>query len=435
MVGENGGGAFVLLYVLLALIVGLPLLIGELLLGKSQRRSVVASLKNIVLFDSGAKNRVDSKNFYKIGVACVLVTLVVLSYYAVVSGWVLHFLMRFLSEFFTSIFSKIFGQSYIPSDVSFARLMSNGPLQIGLASVHILLASIIVLKGIEEGLERTVAIVMPVFVILLFLLGIQAVSLPSFTEAMRFFFYPDFSRLTSSSVIHAIGHLCFTMSVGFGVMVTFGSHLADRVFIPAVGFRVMIVDTLLSIFSGVMVFAIALSASNVPLTDPGLLFSALPQFMLKFPGGIFFGVAFFLCFYLAALSASIGLLEVIVSNLAEIKGWSRPKATLVAGSSILGISIFPAVSSTILLHVRPLGKGLLEFLDAILINWCLPILAVAVGWILVNRINSQKLKEYFIEETHPDSILLFPYWTMALKWMVPIVLIFALFLQFVGMTA
>jgi len=427
IVGDNGGGAFVLLYVLLCFVIGLPILIGELMLGKIQRKSVVQALKSLSANPSGgsssAGNRIGS-NLQWIGYLGLTLSLVVLSYYAVISGWVLHFLMQFLMEFA--------GFSSDPGSISLSQLLNSGPLQVGLASVHLLVTMIIVMKGFTEGLERTVAVVMPIFAVLLFILFAQALSLPGVPQALRFLFYPDFSQLKSGALLHALGHVCFTLSVGFGVMVTFGSHLSNEVHVPGAAFRVMVVDTCLSLLSGLLVFSVALSASEVPISDPGLLFEALPRFIIGLKGGALFGIAFFLCLYLAALAASIGLLEGIVANMIEARVGSRKSSAWLVGIIALIISIFPAISSNWLQDMKLFGKGILEFLDSFLINWYLPPVAIALAYVLVRRVNAMDIRQHFLQDDQPDTQTLYPYWQMILRYVAPAVMVIAVLLQVYG---
>jgi neurotransmitter:Na+ symporter, NSS family len=414
--GENGGGAFVLLYVFLALLIGLPLLVGELMLGKSSKQSVLTATSQLIYKEG--------RPFRWIGRFSVALTLVVLSYYAVISGWVLHFLTQFT-------------MSFIADDMelkgSLALLQSNGLLQIGLASVHILLAVVVVIRGVQEGLERWIGAMMPAFGILLALLMIKSLALPSSAEAMRFLFYPDFSRLNWSSLVHAIGHVLFTLSVGFGTMVTFGSYLKDSDHIPTAGFRVTLVDTFLSLIAGLLIFPIVLSASNIPMTDPGLLFEALPRFLLQMKGGLLFGLAFFLCLYLAALGASIGLLEVIVSNWVDRLKMKRSTAGWLSGALALGIAIVPATSGSLLKNFRAGDKGLLENLDSILINWCLPLIALGMSFAIAWGMRAKDKERLFVDLNKIESSILFPHWTVVIKWVVPITIVAALLLQMIGL--
>jgi NSS family neurotransmitter:Na+ symporter len=416
VVGENGGGAFVLLYVLLALLIGLPLLVGELMLGKSTRQSVLTATSQLVYKEG--------RPFRWVGRFSLALTLVVLSYYAVISGWVLHFLTQFLMSF-------VAGDLELKG--SLALLQSNGLLQVGLASVHLLFTVVVVIRGVQDGLERWIGAMMPAFAILLALLMIKSLALPSSAEALRFLFYPDFSRLNWASLIHAIGHVLFTLSVGFGTMVTFGSYLKDSDHIPTAGFRVTLVDTFLSLIVGLLIFPIALSASNIPMTDPGLLFEALPRFLLQMKGGLLFGLAFFLCLYLAALGASIGLLEVIVSNWVDRLKMKRSSAGWISGLLALAIAVIPAISGSILKGFRVGGKGLLENLDSVLINWFLPLIALGMSFAIAWGMKTKEKQRLFVDLNKIESAILFPHWSTVIKWVVPITIASALILQVIGL--
>jgi NSS family neurotransmitter:Na+ symporter len=417
VVGENGGGAFVLLYVMFALLIGLPLLIGELMLGKSTHKSILAATHTLISDHS--------KKFIWIGRLSVFTSLVVLSYYAVISGWVLHFSTQFLVG--------LANPEMLMQKGRLDHLMSNGWLQMGLASVHLLLAIVVVIKGVQEGLERWIGAMMPVFSVLLLLLVIKSLSLDSSVQALRFLLYPDFSKLQLSSPLHAIGHVCFTLSVGFGTMVTFGSYLRDGDHIPTAGFRVTLIDTLLSLIAGLLLFPIVLQASNIPLTDPGLLFEALPRFLLQMPGGVAFGFAFFVCLYLAALGASIGLLEVIVSNVVDRTKISRVAATWSSGLAALLLGVVPALSSSTFKSVRFEGKSLLEILDSFLINVLLPLIALGIAWAVRKGLRPNEQKKLFVDTDKIESVALYPHWEMVMKWVIPMMIGFAFFLQILAL--
>ncbi len=420
VVGENGGGAFVLLYVFVALTVGLPFLIAELSLGKATQQSVLMATQKL------GKNT-GHRAFAWAGRFSVLLSLVVFSYYAVISGWVLHFLIRFLVEVLS------FGASGA-SVGSLDLLMRNGLLQWALASVHVLLTITVVAKGVQEGLEKWISYMMPLFLSLVLILVIRSTSLPSAPEVLRFLFYPDFSKLTFSSLIHAIGHIFFTLSVGFGTMVTFGSYMKDEDHIPTAGFRVTLVDTGISLVAVMLVFPIAFQASNVPLTDPALLFETLPRFFTDFRGGNLFGFMFFACLYMAALNASIGLMETIVSNLVDAKKrkMGRYRASWLAGAVALALAILPAFSSSLFSGVHVRGKGLMEVMDSVLINWILPIIALGLS-VSINWGMSEKEKAaQFIARDRFVSYSMYPHWRWALKWFAPGLIILGILLQIVG---
>lgn len=421
VVGENGGGAFVLLYVLMALVVGLPLLIAELSLGKSTRQSVMMATQQIA-------KRSGQRSFAWAGRFSVLLSLVVFSYYAVISGWVLHFLSRFLMEL-------VMFTDPQASATPLALLMKNGSLQWALASVHVLLTIIVVAKGVQEGLEKWISYMMPLFISLVLILVIRSTSLPSAPEVLRFLFYPDFSKLTYSSIIHAIGHIFFTLSVGFGTMVTFGSYMRDEDHIPTAGFLVTLVDTGISLVAVLLVFPIAFQASDVPLTDPALLFETLPRFFMDFRGGAFFGLLFFLCLYMAALNASIGLMETIVSNLVDVqkKRLNRTRATWLAGGVALALATLPSFSSSLFRGVHGRDLGLMETMDSVLINWILPVIALGLAVSISLGMSEREKEAQFIDRNRFVSYSMYPHWKWALKWFAPGFILLGLFLQVLGL--
>jgi NSS family neurotransmitter:Na+ symporter len=419
VVGENGGGAFVLLYILLALTVGLPLLIGELMLGKQTGQSILSVTNKL---NSLSVTRI----FRSIGFLSLLLSLVVLSYYAVISGWVLHFLMQF--------FFGIFRREGVSNDM-LSSLMANGLLQVGLTSIHLLVSLLVIAKGVQQGLEKWIGTMMPLFAFLLLMLMFRSLSLPTGTDALRFIFYPDFSKLTYTSLLSALGHVLFTLSVGFGTMVTFGSYLREDEHVPTAGFRVTLADSFISLLAGLLIFPIFLNASDVPLIDPALLFDSLPRFLAQIPGGTLFGLAFFLCLYTAALGASIGLFEGIVSNLIDQKkGFTRTRASWLTGLIALLFATLPALSSSSLREVRFAGKTILESLDILLINWILPIAALGIAWVMQKSLSKENQAHEFLAANHINSSALYSHWRFAIKYFVPFVILLAFALQLFQLT-
>jgi NSS family neurotransmitter:Na+ symporter len=417
IVAENGGGAFVLLYLVLALSVGLPLLIGELIIGKITRKSILSVTKSY---------KGEGRKIFKwVSYISVILSFVILSYYAVVSGWVLHFVVQFTFLLFRS--------SPIESSDFLMALMSNGILQVALASVHLILAWLIVTKGVQEGLEKWIGGMMPLFVFLLVILIFKSLSLDTSMDALRFIFYPDFSKLNFSSLISALGHVFFTLSVGMGTMVTFGSYLNEAEHVPMAGFRVTLADTLISILAGLLVFPIVLHATKARLSDPTLLFEALPHLLTQSRTGNLFGLAFFICLYIAALGASIGLFEVIVSNVVDTKKLTRDKASLYTGGGALMLATLPAFSSNLLSQIKIGDKGVLEILDVGLITWILPLVAMGMSWVLHLAISEEQKAREFLGPENINSTSLYPHWKFALKYFIPAIITCGFLLQLIGL--
>lgn len=432
VVAENGGGAFVLLYLFLAFLIGMPFLISELVLGKLSRSSVSTAMLKL------AGERYSVRDFRKheemprlvhftlrhLGQFSLFITVVVLAYYAVISGWVLHFFMNLLIS--------LPNPTQFQPDSALKTLLNNGWLQFLLTSVHLLVVGVIVAKDLEEGLERWLGYCMPVFGILLLTLALESLSLESATEALRFLFYPDFSKLTANSLGQALGHVLFTLSVGFGLMVTFGSYLREKTYLPVAGFRVVLLDAVISLGAGAMIFPLVLY-SGTKMAGPELLFQAVPGLIKELPGGPWFGMGFFLCLYLAALGASIGLLETVVANLRELRRVPRPAGAFFATGLCLVAALMPALSSSLLANVRVGNKGLLELLDAALINWFLPIAALLTSQAVCWLVKKEAMATEFETADSPASAKLFSHWFFVLKYVSVPVVCLALFLQLLGL--
>lgn len=425
IVAENGGGAFVLLYAFLVFLIGMPFLLSELVLGSSTRSGVLRAIQSTVAEKVASGKQAQPVPWKLVGLACSILCLIILSYYAVISGWVLHYLSQF-------VFGLLDSQNFQPQD-QLQVLFDNGWLQILLTSVHLLLVVVIVGKDVEEGIEKAVGYMMPVFIVLLSVLFFKVLSLPKSTEAIRFFLYPNFSALNLSSLGQAIGHVFFTLSVGFGTMVTFGSYLEERVYLPLAGFRVATIDSFLSLFAGLLIFPLVMSTGFL---DPGpdLLFRSVPVLMSRVSGGHLFGLGFFLCLYLAALGASIGLLETIVSNLIESFRIKRRAACLWAGGLSFLISIVPALSTSVFGDLSLGGQGLLEFLDGVLIHWALPLTALLLAQFVLWNVPENKIKEIFSadEQLQVSALKMYAHWRFAIKWISLPLIVFALGLQIVS---
>lgn len=420
IVGENGGGAFLLLYVFLALTVGLSLLIAELMIGRFTGSSILAASREAAAFRG-------RKVLSYFGWFSLCITTVTLSYYSVISGWVLHYITQFLMSLFQQ------DPSFYLKTISVSVLLHNSWLQFLLASVHLLVAVVIVVKGLGDGVEKRISSLLPIFGLLVVFLLIGSLSLDSTKHVLRFLFYPDFSKLNWSSLGHAVGHVFFTLSLGFGTMVTFGSYLGKDEHLPSLGLRVTIVDTLISIISVLLIFPIAFSTGRQIATDPSLLFDVLPAFLSSIKGGIIFGLAFFLFLWLAALNASIGLLETITANLSEKRpDMKRPVAAGATAVLILLMTVFPAFSATFFKNIKILGRSVIEFFDSTLINVLLPIGVLGILIIFACLLNSNERKKLFVNPDMPTSVVMYSHWLFFLRWIVPVVVVLGLFLLLVA---
>lgn len=419
--GENGGGAFILLYLLLAFTVGLSILIAELMLGKKSEASLLKITQRVSL--------THQKPYFWISRLTLLITLVILSYYSVISGWVLHYITQFVVGLFREDTAK-----YI-SALNMKVLIDNGWLQFALASVHLIIAGLIVGQRMTNRFEKILTTtIIPIFIILFGLLLVRSLSLESTPEVLRFIFYPDFSKLNLRSLGHAMGHVFFTLSIGMGALVTFGSFFKDNDHLPKVGFRVMMVDVLISLFSVLLVFPIAFSLGEKPLTDPSLLFESLPRLFMKFQFGLIFGLVFFLCLWAAALNASVGLLETLAANYSEryLKSDRKSSIWLIV-LVVLGVTLIPAFSGSALKNIKLFQQTLLENMDSFLINYLLPLSGLGMIFLFFKALAHADQKEMFLNEKSESSYALINYWQFILKYAAPFLIILGVILQIIAL--
>jgi neurotransmitter:Na+ symporter, NSS family len=417
---ENGGGAFVLLYIAFVLLMGLPILIGELMLGKITRRGSVAAFRVLESDDDLGDG---TKGTYGAGVLAALSCLLVVSYYAVVSGWVLHFLTQFA---FGGILAS--GENV---DGSLRVLKDSGFLQMALASVHILLSLVIVVKGVQEGIEKWVGNIMPIFVVLLGILVVKSLATGQAIEALRFQFYPDFTKLTWYSPLQALGHVFFSLSVGMGTMVAFGSYLKPETHIPSAGFRVTTLDTIISLFAGLLIFPTILGMS-LGGSGPELLFRALPRLLQGIDSGWFFGVAFFICLYLGALGASIGLLEALVANVTEVLRVSREKAGWIVGIVTVACAAVPSFSSSTFRTITFRGHSLFSLWDSVVVNVLLPVGVLAFCLALSKKLKAKPAINEFVNDDSLVTQTLYSHWRLIVRVIAPLVISISLAMAFVA---
>jgi NSS family neurotransmitter:Na+ symporter len=416
VMGENGGGAFFLFYILLAFLIGMPLLIAELMLG---RHSGPSPLK--------ITNEISKKTklpFVVFGVLSIVLCLVVLSYYSVISGWVLHFLARFVA-------SSVRSQD-VP--LSFAVLLDNSWLQVLLTSVHLVLIVTVVSVGVQEGLEKWIRGIVPLFLIFVLVLMSQTLTLPTTIEVMRFLFYPDFSKMSWNTMGRALAHVFFTMSVGFGLIVSFGAYLKPDEHIPTVGFRMTMIDIFVSILALLFVFPVAFQANAqvISTTNPILMFEVIPQFFQNMKAGTAYGIIFFLCLYLASLNASLALTESLISNVQSMRPqYSRKKSVWILVSAIFVLTCLWVLIPSIA-HPDS-GPMVLELLDNVAVNWILPV--VALGLLLCFHVatSSQEKRDMFVDRSRFVSVIMESHWFFVVKWLAPALIVIALFLQIIGL--
>lgn len=412
---EYGGGAFIFLYILMAFFVGIPLMISEISLGKYIYKRGL-TLDELV-----------SQSDFKFAFVLkplmwlpYLISFVVLSYYCVLSGWTLHLLVQTLLTFFSS--QAFFGEAV------FVSLKANTFLQISLSSVHLILVLFIATKGLKVGIEKWLSFVMPFFVCFLVYISFKIINQTDLFESVRYMIYPNFHKLSFKSFSYALGHVLFTMSLGFAAVVTLGAYLPKYSSSGTAGVRIAVIDTLVSICIGVVIFPV-ISLTHYEGAMSEALFRAVPSFIRLESLSPFFALGFYICIFIASINASIGLVETILYKTNDSLKWSR-------GKSSVYLYILTLLSSGLIIFLNTsdtgvyLGRSFLEQIDDVVINIILPISAIVLTIVTLKCVEGDFLKAEFDVDEKIENAKIYKSWRVFLYFIMPAVYVVCLLLRF-----
>ena len=387
--GENGGSAFVIIYLVCAFAIGLPLLVSELAIGRLGRRNPPDSYRAIAL-RSGR-----SPAWSGVGVVAIACVFAVLSFYTVLSGWTFDYFVR-------GVTGRFEGLDAATSTEMFAGLMSNPSRLLFWHTVVNLLVVVIISRGVQEGVERAAKILMPVlFGAMLVMVVYSAVS-GDMAAATAFLLEPDFNAVTPKTVMIAAGQAFFSVGVAMATMITFGSYLPDHVSIPKSAVIIILADTGVAVLAGLIIFPLVFAYGLAPSEGAGLVFQTLPIAFGQMPGGLVFGAVFFLLLMVAALSSCLGGAEAVVAWIAETWNVSRKKGALLFVGTIWLIGIATIMSLGDWSDFYPLGFipalaeetifDVLEWLAAnILLLIGATLTSVLVGWLVPKKLKLEGL--------------------------------------------
>ncbi len=329
IMGENGGAAFILIYVICIVLIGTPVFLAELVIGRKTQLNPV-----------GAFRALRAGRFWPlVGGMGVLAGALLLSFYSVIAGWVMAYALE-------SPLGMISGLATPEAaDIHFTALSSSAVQSIGFHGLFMVLTMVIVARGVRGGIERASKIMMPILLGLLVILIVRGLFLAGSGAGISFMLRPDLSRISPEVMLTAMGHAFFTLSVGMGTMITYGSYLSHKQNLPKSSIQVAAMDTFVAVAAGFAIFPALFAFGMQPAQGPGLIFVTLPAVFHQIPGGAFFASIFFALFVMAALTSSISLLEVVCAYFIDERRWSRAQAVWVLGSGIFVLGI-PAALAT-----------------------------------------------------------------------------------------
>lgn len=416
MAGENGGGAFVLVYVGFVLLIGLPVLIAELTIGRRGKMSPTSSLRNVAE-ESGATQR-----WGWIGhVASLGGGLGILSFYSVIAGWVLAYIIKAAVGTFATGFDAAAAGSVLDAHFADTPMMAFWHL------VFIGLTVYIVGRGINAGLEKAVTFLMPMLFLLLLVLVGYAMAQGEFQQAVSYLFKPDFSQLKGTTLLDAAGQAFFSLSLGLGTMLAYGAYLPKQISIHRSAALIATADTGIALIAGLAIFPLVFAYGLDPAAGPDLIFRTLPIAFAQMPGGSIFGTAFFILLAIAAVTSSISMLEPAVSYFEERQDMNRWKSAIFGGAIAFLVGLLTVFSQHELADYYPLAflgvnRNFFEINDFIVSSLIMPItslmLLVFVGW----WVRRDLLRE---EMALPEGGI-FEIWHVLVKYFCPVALLFIL---------
>jgi len=410
LTGQNGGAAFVLVYLAFVFVIGVPIIMAELAIGRMGRLSPIGSIKGIIQLQ-------DASHFWQvIGKLSLVVPFIGFTFYSVVTGWTLYYAGQAITNAFK-------GVSSVEAQSLFEALTLSPMVTIILQGVVVVATAVIVGNGLRQGIERTTKIMVPGLGVILLLMVAYNVFAADMSSAIEFLFSPNFSELSGTSILLALGQAFFSVGVGVGFMMTYGAYLPKDISIPKAAFVIGSVDTGVALLAGLAIFPIVFATGLDPSEGPGLVFVTMPVAFSAMPFGYILGVTFFLLLFVAAYTTTIGMLEPVVAYLEE--RWNRGRLALAiwAGLVIWLIGILPGLSDNVLADVRPLAfitgladKSIFETFDFITASVLIPInaflIALFAGWVVS--------VETFKSELGFRSDALFNVWIVLMRYMVPL---------------
>ncbi len=414
--GQHGGAAFVLIYIGFVLLLGLPLMMAELAMGRRGGGSPVASMRSL------ARDASASKFWAVIGWISILIPLVGLSYYSVVGGWSIDYVFKAA----VNAFDGLSGQD---SENTLNLMLASPGRMLFFHGLFIAAGVVVVARGVGKGIETVSKYMMPALFVILIVLVINSIVNADIARGIDFLFNPDFSKITPNVVFMALGQAFFSLAIGVGVMLTYGAYVPGGVSLPKAAFIISLADTAVAVLAGVAIFPVVFASGLDPAEGPGLLFVTLPVAFGGMQAGYIVGLLFFILLFFAAYSSILGMLEPVVSYLEEHRGYSRPKMTLLTGLFSWTLGIAAALSFNVWADVRLLSaipyfadKTIFDLLDFFIANFLLPLnamlIAIFAGWIMTKR--------SLLEELGVTSVAAAYFLQIVLRYVAP-VLIFAIF--------
>lgn len=376
--GNNGGGAFLLVYLLIVICLGIPVMLSEFVIGRSTQKNPIGAFKAL-------RPRSAWPMFGYLGVFCAFI---IMAFYSTVAGWTLEYIVKAVGNGFH-------GKDLATIEGEFDAFQQVGWKNVLWQCIFIFLTGFVVFRGVADGIEKYAKILMPLLVVILIVLAVKSLTLPGAGEGFAFLFKPDFSKITGSVLVSALGQAFFSLSMGMCVLITYGSYIKKNDNMATTALSVTLADTLVAVLAGVVIFPAAFSFGVQPTAGMGLVFSTLPMIFNQMTGGYIFCIIFFVLLAVAALTSTISLLEVIVAYLVEEVHLTRRWATVLSSAGCMAVGVFASLSLQSGSGLTIAGKTFFDSLDFLSAKVLLPVgaffIVLFVGWIMGKKWFNQEL--------------------------------------------
>ena len=414
MTAANGGGSFLLVFLIFTLLIGLPLLLAEFVLGRG------AAVSAVKTFGKLGKN----KKYNIFGIIGAFALFVLLSFYSVIGGWILVYLGISIADAL-GIYST---SDYV---ALFSTIISNPWIALGAQAMFILLNVLIVSRGVQKGIERASKIMMPMLFIIFLIIITRSLTLPNSMAGVTYFLKPDFSKITTSGLLFALGQSFFALSIGVTAMLTYASYLNKQVNMVQSGVSVVIMNIAVSIMAGLAIFPAMSSFGMESEGGPSLLFIVLPQLFNNMAFGKIFYILFLTLFLFATITSSVVMLEINVGNLTDQKNTNRTKWSVIVGILTFVFGIPSALSYGTLASTLFFGKTFFDSMDFLVSNILMPLgclfLSIFTGYVLDKKV---AMRELHVKEDNKVSLGFFKVWLFLLRYILPIIIAIVCLAQF-----
>lgn len=414
MTAANGGGSFLLVFLIFTLLIGLPLLLAEFVIGRGAGVSAVKS------FGKLGKNG----KYNVFGYIGAFALFVLLSFYSVIGGWILVYLG-------ISIADAIGLHSTGDYVAMFGNIISNPWIALGAQALFILINVLIVSCGVQKGIERASKIMMPMLFIIFLIIIARSLTLPNSMSGVTYFLKPDFSKLTTSGLLYALGQSFFALSLGVTAMLTYASYLNKKVNMVQSGISVVLMNIAVSIMAGLAIFPAMFSFGMESEGGPSLLFIVLPQLFNNMAFGKIFYILFLILFLFATVTSSVVMLEINVGNITDQKNTNRTKWSVIIGILTFIFGIPSALSYGPLADTLFFGKTFFDSMDFLVSNILMPLgalfLSIFTGYVLDKKLAMEELN---VKEDNKTALTLFKVWLFLLRYVLPIIIAYVCLSQF-----